>query len=260
MGRVIPFSEIKTYLGSLEKSGASKGAILDTNVLISSSYELSGDSEDVSKILDTLADSNYRIFATVNTRSEYLEFQRRLILTERLFDCIDQFSKIKIPAKVRAKIQTLKGSLKTSVNSDSDKLEVFNDIQIKKIKKEFSAGPHSGQLNWLKLCEIYLKNQIALADKDLFDREVEYISPNDPTQAGLFDKNLGWSEAIGICENSGTAFSDSMILNALKSSKLQFIVTLDFDIGYAALSDPNMKDVVVPDRLYKEFKQYHFQN
>lgn len=51
-----------------------------------------------------------------------------------------------------------------------------------------------------------------------------------------------------------------MILNALKSSKLFFIVTLDFDIGYAALSDPNMKDVVVPDRLFKEFKNYHFPN
>ncbi len=51
-----------------------------------------------------------------------------------------------------------------------------------------------------------------------------------------------------------------MILNALKSSKLFFVVTLDFDIGYSALSDPRMKDVVVPDRLYKEFKNYHFPN
>lgn len=71
---------------------------------------------------------------------------------------------------------------------------------------------------------------------------------------------MGWPGAIAICEITGTAFSDSMILNALKSSKLFFVVTLDFDIGYAALSDPNMKDVVVPDRLFREYRHYHFPN
>lgn len=260
MGRVIPFSDLKKYLINLNKADAPKGTILDTNVLISSSYELSADSEEVSKILDVLGDEDYRLFATVNTRSEYLEFQRRLILTEGLFDSIDEFSELRIASRVRAKIQTLKGSLKTSVGSDPDRPEVFNEVQLKKIKREFSAGPHSGQRGWLEICDAYLKNQIALADQDLFDRGVEYISPNDPKQTALFDKNIDWSDAISLCEKTGTAFNDSMILNALKSSKLFFIVTLDFDIGYAALSDPNMKDVVVPDRLFKEFKNYHFPN
>jgi hypothetical protein len=59
-------------------------------------------------------------------------------------------------------------------------------------------------------------------------------------------------------KKNGTAFSDSMILDALKSAKLFSVATLDFDIGYAALSDPNMKDVVVPDRLIKEYRHYHF--
>ena len=258
MGRVVPFSELTKYLSSIKKLDTYRGTILDTNVLISSSYEPSNDSEDVSQVLDILADENYRLFATVNTRSEYLEFQRRLILTESLFDSIDEHSKIRIASRVRAKIQTLKGSLKTSVISDTDRFEVFNESQLKKIKKEFSAGPHSGQKGWLEICEAYLKDQITLADKDLSDREVEYISPNDPSQVELFSNQISWSAAIDICEKSGTAFSDSMILNALKSSKLFFVVTLDFDIGYAALSDPKMKDVVVPDRLYKEFKQYHF--
>jgi hypothetical protein len=260
LGKVISFSDLKKYLTGLKKADAPKGTILDTNVLISSGYEPSLDSEEVSKILDILGDEGYRLFATVNTRAEYLEFQRRLILTEALFDSIDEYSELRIASRVRAKIQTLKGSLKTSVSSDPDKLEVFNEVQLKKIKREFSAGPHSGQKGWLEICDTYLRNQITLADQDLFDRGVEYISPNDPAQTKLFDKNICWPEAINLCEKTGTAFSDSMILIALKSSKLLFVVTLDFDIGYAALSDPNMKDVVVPDRLFKEFKNYHFPN
>ena len=145
MGQVIPFSKIESYLDGLEKQGAPKGTILDTNILISSSYELSDTQESVSEILDILNNKNYRLFATVNTRSEYLEFQRRLILTESLFDTIDEYSKVKISSRAKAKIQTLKGSLKTSVMSDKDKFEVFNESQLKKIKIEFSAGPHSGQ-------------------------------------------------------------------------------------------------------------------
>lgn len=260
MGQAIPFSKIESYLDDLEKQGAPKGTILDTNILISASYELSDTQESVSEILDILNNKNYRLFATVNTRSEYLEFQRRLVLTESLFDAVDEYSKIKISSRAKAKIQTLKGSLKTSIVADKDKFEVFNESQLKKIKKEFSAGPHSGQQSWLQLCDVYLKTQIALADQDLTDRRVEYISPNDLAQAQLFNNSINWGDAVNICEYSGTAFSDSMILNALKSSKLLFVVTLDFDIGYAALSDPNMKDVVVPDRLYKEFKNYHFPN
>ncbi len=96
LGRVIPFSDLKKYLSNLKKANAPKGTILDTNVLISSSYEPSPDSEEVSKILDILGDEDHRLFATVNTRSEYLEFQRRLILTEGLFDSIDEFSELRI--------------------------------------------------------------------------------------------------------------------------------------------------------------------
>jgi len=260
LGQVIPFSELDKYLQSLEEEGAVKGTILDTNVLISATYDVRDSYSDVLSVWETLQEYGYELFATVSTRSEYLEFYRRLTLTEALFDIIDDFSTYKISSRARAKIQTLRGSLKTSVLADSEKDEVFNDIQLKKIKKEFSAGNHSGQKGWLEICDVFLRTQVARADQGLIDSGIKYISPNDPAQAGLFNSALNWSAAVDICEKSGTAFSDSMILNALKSSKLFFVVTLDFDIAYAALSDPNMKDVVVPDRLYKEFKKYHFPN
>lgn len=258
MGKAVPFSEIESYLKSIDGISPHKGTILDTNILISANYDVRESHSQVIDVLDILQKMSYRLFATVNTRSEYLEFQRRLILTENILDIVDEFSKIKVSRNAKAKIQTLKGSLKTSVIADSEKDEVFNEPQLKKIKKEFSAGPHSGQKGWLEICDLFLKDKIELEDQALAARGVEYISPNEPSQSTLFNSSLGWPSAIGICEKTGTSFSDSMILNALKTSQLLFIVTLDFDIGYAALSDPNMKDVVVPDRLYREYKHYHF--
>ena len=117
MGRVIPFSEIESYLSSIEKLDVHKGTILDTNILISASYELRDSHSDVVNLWATLQQKKYRLFATVNTRSEFLEFQRRLILTENLLDMVDQHSRVKISSRARAKIQTLKGSLMTSVTN-----------------------------------------------------------------------------------------------------------------------------------------------
>ncbi len=260
MGRVIPFSRLDAYISSLEKNNLYKGTILDTNILISACYEVRNNHDDVVVVLEVLKKRGYKLFATVNTRSEYLEFQRRLILTENIFDVIDDRVDVKIPKRAKAKAQVLRGSLKTSFNADPEKDQVFNESQLKKIKKEFSAGPHSGQKGWLEICDMYLLDQIALADTNLIGSGINYISPNDMKQSGLFDNNLNWPAAIRICEKTGTAFSDSMILNAVNASKFNFVVTLDFDIGYAALSDPMTKDVIVPDALFREYKEYHFPN
>jgi hypothetical protein len=117
--------------------------------LISANYDVCDAHAQITDILDILQGKNYRVFATVNTRSEYLEFQRRLVLTESLLDMVDEFSTVKLPKNVKAKIQTLKGSLKTSVAADPEKDEVFNESQLKKIKKEFSAGPHSQRIDFV---------------------------------------------------------------------------------------------------------------
>ena len=140
MGQVIPFSKIESYLDGLEKQGAPKGTILDTNILISSSYELSDTQESVSELLDILNKKNYRLFATVNTRSEYLEFQRRLVLTESLFDAVDEYSKIKISSRAKAKIQHLKVALKQAPCLIKTSLKFSTNPNLRKLKKSFPQG------------------------------------------------------------------------------------------------------------------------
>lgn len=258
MGRIIPFSEFESYLESLTTHGEHKGAILDTNVLISANYDVRDSHSEVVELLEALQKLNYRVFATITTRSEYLEFQRRLALTENLLDLVDEFSKVRLPGQVKARIQAFKGHLKASSLADPNRDRVFNESQLKKIKKEFSAGPHSGQLGWLEVCKISLVEKLGYEDQALTELGIEYISPHDNSLNSFFAQKLEWQDAIRISERSGTAFSDAMILNVLKASHLQFVVTLDFDIGYAALCDPGMKDVVVPDRLFREYRTFHF--
>jgi hypothetical protein len=260
MGKVIGFSKLPSYLASIQStfSEEKKVTFLDTNILVSSSYELRDSHEEVTGALDLLVEQGYRLLATVNTKSEFLEFQRRVQLTESLVDLTDEFSSVKLPQSARAKISTLKGSINTAIKADQERDFIFNDFHLKKIKKEFSAGDHSGRIGWLEICDTFLAGRLQIAAQNLEDRGVEYISQHNQSQARLFHKKIDWPDAMRISERTGASFSDSMILNAFQCSHCPFIVSMDFDIGYAVLADSQLKDAVMPDRIASEYRHYHF--
>lgn len=171
---------------------------------------------------------------------------------------VDEHSKVRVPRSARAKISTLKDSLRTSVEADPDRDFIFNDVHLKKIKKEFSAGTHSGKIGWLEICQTCLTGRLQELEQELLDTGVEYVSQHGPSQADLFHTKIDWPDAISITEKTGPSFSDSMILNAFQCSHCPFIVSMDFDIGYSVLADDKMKDAVMPDRITNEYRHYHF--
>ena len=61
-----------------------------------------------------------------------------------------------------------------------------------------------------------------------------------------------------IAETTCLGLSDAMIINAFRCSRFPFIVSSDFDIGYAVLASRELKDVVMPDSVAKKYRDYHF--
>jgi len=258
MGRVIAFSKLPEYLAKIEASSACRATILDSNILITSAYDVRDDYEDVRDLLVTLEEHGHRLLATVNTKAEYIEYRRRIILTEALLDAVDEHSELKLPSRARARISTLKGTIKTATQADPERDFVFGDAHLKRIKKEFSAGSHSGNIGWLKFCHKFLGGRLRELETDLQESGIEYISQHDSSQTDLFTQIIDWPEAMEISEKTGVSFSDAMILNAFRCSRCPFIVSRDFDIGYAVLADSRLKDAVMPDRLAREYRHYHF--
>jgi hypothetical protein len=256
VGRVVPFSDFQKYVGDLRRRpDFFGGAILDTNILIAMSYEVKKEHEWVSELLDIALEEGFRLFATVTTKSEFIEFHRRLVMTESLIDLADPHSEIKIHKAGKAAINVATGSMRANAKRGGD--PVFTDTQLKNIKRSFSAGPHSGYAGWLKICKEILSGKLSEIVLRLNVRDVEYVSPHDP-QTNIFNRTLEWDAAIKLSEMTNISVSDAMILNALHATKCPFIISLDFDIGYAALSDSAHKDVVMPDNDVREFRNYHF--
>ncbi len=257
MGRLVAFSQLEDYLQELNENDETiKAAILDTNIIISSTYEIKRDYDEVIEVLDLASAAGYRLLTTVNTRSEFLDFQRRLILTEHLLDSVAPSSNLTLSKAARAAIQSSKGALVTAQNRGSD--PVFNDRNIKDIKKAFSAGPHSGFRGWIAICDLFLKGKLERADQLLADRGIEYVSQHAANQRHLFRKVIDWPDANRIAEETGMGFADAMIVNALFCSTCPFILSSDFDIAYAIRAATTDRVAVVPDDIAREFRHFHF--
>lgn len=257
MGRVIPFSRFPAYFREIQKSpGFVAGTVLDTNIMISLTYDVKSDHEDISDFLISLQ-SNYdfRLFATVTTKAEFLDFQRRLIMTETLRDAIHS-SILRLSERSKAAIQSVSGRLSQRERRGGD--PVFNDSDLKEIKSAFSAGQASGKTGWLKLCDEFLSNRLPEAESLLADCGIEYVSQHDVSQSELFTRKIEWDDAVKISSKTCVGFSDAMILNAVQCSHFLFVVSADFDLGYAALASSETKDVVMPDEMVKRYRDFHF--
>jgi len=263
MGRVIAFSEFADYYAPLrDNTGFSKGTILDTNILIALMYDVNINSDEVEEFFQTTLlpekKRGFRFFTTVNTRSEYLDFHRRLAMTEHLRDIADGVSPLKVPSQAKAQVQYQLGLLKRRTEQGSD--PVLNDKQIKTIKSTFSAGRHSGHAGWLSMCESVLFEKLDEVEQEMQNFGVEYISQHDSSQEALFSKRIDWPDAKRIAEKTCLGISDAMILNAFQCSRFPFVVSADFDIGYAVLASNTLKDVVMPDSVAKKYRAYHFDS
>lgn len=262
MGRVIPFSEFQGYYTEVcQNSDFERGTILDTNILISLVYEVKSNHEEMIEFFDKhllpQREDGFRFFTTVSTRSEYLDFNRRLIMTECLRDMADEHSSLKITAKAKAQIQYQSGLLKRREQQGSD--PVLGDSQVKAIKSAFAAGRFSGNAGWLAICQEFLAKKLDAAEDNLLNLGVAYISQHEPFQQKFFHSKIDWPDAKRIAEATCLGLSDAMIINAFQCSRFPFIVSSDFDIGYAVLASSHLKDVLMPDSVAKRYRDYHFE-
>lgn len=178
-------------------------------------------------------------------------------MTEQLRDMLESSSNWKVSSAVRAQVQVQSGQLKRSEQQSGD--PVFSDRQLKKIKSAFSAGNHSGQLGWLKLCDAVLTGKLDEVELALERNGIRYLSQHEQAQKDHFHKNIDWPDAKKIAESTCLGLADAMIMNAFQCSRFPFMVSADFDIGYAVLSSSELKDVVMPNNVAKKYRDFHFE-
>lgn len=247
MGKVVPFSEVDIYLQSLQNKS---GALVDTNFLIALAEENHPFNEDAQFLFERLVEHQIKLYCTVTNRTEFIDFQRKLIITETLMGMLSPSSKWKISLAARKILNTQKGWIDNQ--AAEDELPLLTDKRIKDSKKAFLPKTQSGQIGWVEICKEYLSNQLLLAWETLSESlQLNYIEMRTGESDKYFSRLLDWEKMYSVSEETCLASSDAMILNVLNSSIFPFVISADYDMAYGVLKSEEQKTILVPDALYR---------
>jgi hypothetical protein len=247
LGQALPFSDADRFFHQTDARG---GCLADTSFLIAVSNEDHHFHEDSRFLFEKLIQYKIPIFATVTTRSEFVDYQRRVIMTETLMDMLAPTSKWKISSSVREVLRSQKGWIDNQARVEND--PYLPDNRLKKCKQAFLPKNESGQIGWVELCREYLSGKLQMAWDEIADSlSLNYIDMRSEDSKSLFEKELKWESMYVLCEATALGSSDAMILNFLDSSIFKLIITADYDLTYGTILNTQNKIALVPDNIYR---------
>lgn len=248
MGLCLPFSEIDIVLA--KKLSGATGCIVDTSFLISVNDSDHDFHADAQFLFEKLVEHQIPLYVSVSARAEFIDFQRRVTVTEILMDMLAPTSKWKISAAVREVLKSQRGWIDNQASQGND--PYLTDSRIKICKQTFTPRNHSGQIGWVEFCKEFLAGRLATIWQDLVDDlSLNYIEMRSDDARALFEKDLRWESMYRLVEESALGSQDAMILNLLDCSVFPFVVTMDFDLAYGVMLSTKDKTALVPDNLFR---------
>lgn len=272
----------KEFLKKLDKEEEVQ-LIVDANVIIAYRDKNHKDHETIREFFRDLTRDAQKIllFTTVTTKSEFLEYYRRKIITEAILaiykrnrekQIVSDRVKQEIENQIRArnlrqnreieKQEQFERKLQAQ-SIDTTELEVegfsidanyFKDSEIKSIKKAFRARDVQQETGWLKICSVMLVDRMHEYEK-LLDEFCHYLTTRDEVSKSYFIReDVEWRKATQICAETGMGYSDAMILNMANHTSIKNIITLDFDLIYGGHFSANQKNIITPTERLKNYK------
>lgn len=232
------------------RPGIRNGVIVDTNILVSATYELDKYHEDSVELIELLIENQIPLFCNVNIRAEFLEIHRRILFSEAILDFEKQCNKADLPTNLAALLTNYRSRHEKRMKRKPDsEPKSLSEREIKEFKVEMSLVHDNDKDLWTELCderigdklsEIWSDTEIGLGLNPLRTREEDH--------KGLLNKAPDWDDAVQLMEKQGLPSSDAMIINMFLVSKLEVIASSDIDVGLSILklSRPN-KCCIIPD-------------
>lgn len=276
MNKISDFQEVnEAFISALTY----KRVALDASFLVKVFFQNLHNHKECATLLDLMRDQGVTFVANATVKSELLDFARKALLTEFLFNQID-IQDLKIPTdtkKLIKEFQTSKEELAKTQKSDlvlqdtelnyirdhlslffdeSDKDALLADPKIKMIRDHILPRQGiSGISTWAKVCEVFLSGRIEQVHAQLKQSDIKYLSYDELKEKELLEtgRTLDWDNAVKICEASGGGFWDSMLINFAETAKVDLVITLDKDLAYSYAASPSLKKNVLTTSKIKKF-------
>ena len=254
MATILPFSEISKHL---KIKAESKKVLIDTCALIAFSHGVNEFSDETEELFEVLRKENFQAYTNVNIRSEFLDYQRRIIVTEALTNIAGQVEGLSSFSEVYKKLKA--HTALVHKKAKAGKPLVLNDSDIKRFKKLLSFEHRDIKNIWLKFCKDNLENMLQrtfeITEKVM---KLKYLSVRKGEKSPEVTGVVQWERMYQISETSALGIDDSMIINMFESTNIPFLVTTDFDVIYSGAISDNHKIIFCPDRIYNNYKENFF--
>jgi predicted nucleic acid-binding protein len=244
------YSDFLSLLSSRPK--LCDGLVVDTNILISATYDGDTFFEQTNDLLDLVVENNVPLFYNVNVRAEFLEIQRRITFTDALLSFESQTRLATLPLELSKKLKSIRSN-QTKREEDGRKNLRLSEADIKDFKSlMIQENLSSGNL-WREFCHHYVGDQILSAWEET---EIKFGLNPLSLRADDKDKNIvtapSWEDAVELMSSEGLSSSDAMIVNMFQASNFEAILSSDADVGTAVerLKREN-KICILPDRVLK---------
>lgn len=206
--------------------------------------------EEAQFLVEKLAEYNFKLFVSVTVRSEFIDYHRRVKVTETLMGMLAASSKWKITQAVRDILKKQRGWIDDQIGRGNE--GILNDMRIKDCKQVFLPLTQSGKIGWIELCKEMLGGQLLGVWNEISNLlQLNYVDMRSEDISSLFRKDLQWENMYRFAEESALGSHDAMILNLFEASVFPILITMDYDLAYGVMLNAKDKHVFVPDNLFR---------
>ncbi len=229
-----------------------EGIVVDTNILISATYDGDSFNEQTNDLLDLIAENNVPLFYNVNVKSEFLEIQRRISFTLGLLSFEADTKLATLPPELGRRLGSIRSNQTNRENSGRNNLRL-SEFEIKEFKDlMIRESLPSGNL-WRAFCRQYIGSELLNSWVDLVDKfGLNPLSLRADDNEKYILNPPSWEDAIELMSTEGLSSSDAMIVNMFQSSSFEAILSSDADVGTAVEHlEREDKICILPDRVLK---------
>lgn len=244
------YSDFLSLLNSRPK--IKDGIVVDTNVLISATYDGDAFNEQTNDLLDLITENRVPLFYNVNVKSEFLEIQRRISFTLGLLSFEAETKSATLPPELARRLGTIRSNQTKRENTGRNNLRL-GEAEIKEFKSLMICEElPSGNL-WRAFCRQYIGNELLESWNDLVEKfGLNPLSLRTEDQDKHIQNPPSWEDAIELMSSEGLSSSDAMIVNMFQASNFEVILSSDADVGTAIESfKRDDKICILPDRVLK---------
>lgn len=239
------------FMGLLERyPGIRSGIVIDTNVLISATYDFDVYYEKTNELFDLIFEFGIPLYCNVNVRAEFLEAHRRIAFTEALLSFEEVVKKADLSLDLRKKLSSIRSNQKKREDTGRKPLRL-GDADIKEFKAMMiRVESQKGNL-WYVFCKEYVADQLSTIWQNAVDNfGLNFLSLRSEDLESFIDVPPSWEKTVEFMSSEGLSSSDAMIINMFQATNFELILSSDVDIGFSVKRMNRLgKICILPDQV-----------